>query len=34
VYGAKFEMMYSDSEDDSRTVLYLDKLNSFNQITL
>lgn len=29
VYGAKFEMMYSDSEDDSKTVLHLDKLNSF-----
>lgn len=34
VYGAKFEMMYSDSEDDSRTVLHLDKLNSFNAVDL
>lgn len=34
VYGAKFEMMYSDSEDDSRTVLHLNKLNSFKEIPL
>lgn len=34
VYGAKFEMMYSDSEDDSRTILHLDKLNSFSRVDL
>lgn len=34
VYGAKFEMMYSDSEDDSRTILHLDKLNSFYRVDL
>ena len=34
VYGAKFEMMYSDSEDDSRTILHLNKLNSFYRIEL
>ncbi|WP_298224387.1 ion channel [Flavobacterium sp.] len=34
VYGAKFEMMYSDSEDDSRTILHLDKLNAFYAVDL
>jgi inward rectifier potassium channel len=34
VYGAKFELMYSDSEDDSRTILHLDKLNSFYAVDL
>ena len=34
VYGAKFEMMYSDSEDNSRTVLHLDKLDSFYKVDL
>ena len=34
VYGAKFEMMYSDSDDDSKTVLHLNKLNSFNVVEL
>ncbi|MBS7787435.1 Inward rectifier potassium channel Irk [Flavobacterium sp. CYK-55] len=32
VYGAKFEMMYSDSDDDSRTILHLNKLNSYKLI--
>jgi inward rectifier potassium channel len=34
IYGAKFEMMYSDSEDNTRTVLHLDKLNSFYKVDL
>ncbi|NHM07269.1 Inward rectifier potassium channel Irk [Flavobacterium sp. CYK-4] len=34
VYGAKFEMMYSDSEDDTRTVLHLDKLDSFYAVAV
>ncbi|MFL9845725.1 ion channel [Flavobacterium rhizosphaerae] len=31
VYGAKFNMMYSENEDNSSTILYLDKLNSFKK---
>lgn len=34
IYGAKFEMMYSDSEDDSRTILHLDKLDAFYRVDL
>jgi len=30
VYGAKFEIMYSENEDDTKTILYLDKLDTFN----
>lgn len=29
VYGAKFEPMYSRSNDNSKTILHLDKLNSY-----
>jgi inward rectifier potassium channel len=29
VYGAKFEIMYSENEDDTKTILNLDKLDSF-----
>lgn len=32
VYGAKFNLMFSRSEDDSKTILHIDKLNSFNRI--
>jgi inward rectifier potassium channel len=34
VYGAKFEPMYARSYDNSRTILDLDKLNTFNSVTL
>lgn len=34
VYGAKFIPMYARSVDNSKTVLYLDKLNEFNKVTL
>jgi inward rectifier potassium channel len=34
VYGAKFEPMYTRSDDNSRTILNLDKLNVFNNADL
>lgn len=34
VYGAKFNLMYSKSSDDSKTILHIDKLNSYNRIGL
>jgi inward rectifier potassium channel len=34
IYGAKFKLMYSRSNDDSKTVLHIDKLNSFEKITI
>lgn len=34
IYGAKFEPMYARSVDNSRTILNLDKLNSFDHVTL
>ncbi|MNQ38691.1 Inward rectifier potassium channel Kirbac3.1 [compost metagenome] len=34
VYGAKFEPMYARSNDNSRTILNLDKLNAFDRVTL
>ncbi|CAM2910937.1 ion channel [Flavobacterium frigoris] len=34
IYGAKFEPMYTRSTDNSKTILYLDKLNSFEKAPL
>lgn len=34
IYGAKFEPMYTRSTDNSKTILYLDKLNSFQDAPL
>lgn len=34
VYGAKFNLMYFRSADDSKTILEIDKLNSYNRITI
>lgn len=34
VYGARFVPMFSRSEDDSRTLLHIDKLNAFEKVTL
>ena len=34
IYGAKFEPMYGRSDDNSKTILNLDKLNVFNSVTL
>ncbi len=34
VYGAKFNLMYSKSSDDSKTILHIDKLNSYNRVGL
>ncbi|WP_035667671.1 ion channel [Flavobacterium sp. 83] len=34
VYGAKFEPMYARSTDNSKTILNLDKLNTFETVTL
>lgn len=34
VYGAKFEPMYTRSNDSSKTVLHLDKLDVFNAVDL
>lgn len=33
VYGAKFEIMYSENNDNTKTILHLDKLNSFSKVT-
>ena len=32
LYGKKFEMMYHDNEDDTKTILDLDKLNSYYDV--
>ncbi len=34
VFGAKFLPMFSRSNDDNRTVLHIDKLNTFEKVTL
>lgn len=34
IYGAKFETMYNRSKDNSKTILHLDKLNSYNSVNL
>ena len=34
VYGAKFEMMYSENNDNTKTILHLDKLNAINRVEL
>jgi hypothetical protein len=34
IYGAKFEPMYTRSNDNSKTVLNLDKLNSYDSVSL
>ena len=34
VYGASFEPMYARSTDNSKTILNLDKLNTFNSVDL
>lgn len=32
VYGAKFELMYAENSDNTKTILYLDKLNAHYKI--
>lgn len=32
VYGAKFEMMYTENDDNTKTILHLDKLNTFKKM--
>ena len=34
VYGAKFQMMYAENEDNTKTILDLDKLNVFDRVVL
>jgi len=34
VYGAKFDMMYFENPTNTRTILHLDKLNSFKRVDL
>lgn len=34
IYGAKFVPMYSRSDDDSKTILHIDKLNTFDRISI
>ncbi len=34
VYGAKFDLMYTRSQDDTKTILHVDKLNSFVKVEL
>ena len=34
IYGAKFDLMYSENDDTTKTILHLDKLNSYKTIEL
>ena len=34
IYGAKFDLMYSENEDKTKTILHLDKLNSYQLVHL
>jgi hypothetical protein len=34
IYGAKFKPMYSRSDDNSKTILHLDRLNRFEEVIL
>lgn len=34
VYGAKFDIMYSENETNTRTILHLDKLNSYKKVDM
>ena len=34
VYGAKFQMMYAENQDNTKTILDLDKLNVFDRVVL
>jgi inward rectifier potassium channel len=34
VYGAKFNLMYDRNTDDTKTILYLDKLNSYDKVLI
>ncbi len=34
IYGAKFDLMYSESEDKKSTILHLDKLNHYSKVAL
>ncbi|NUY82012.1 Inward rectifier potassium channel Irk [Flavobacterium sp. MAH-1] len=34
VYGAKFDIMYSENESNTRTILHLDKLNSYKKVDM
>jgi len=34
VYGAKFELMYTENIDNTKTILHLDKLNAFKKVDM
>jgi len=34
VYGAKFDMMYAENESNTKTILYLDKLNAYKSVDI
>jgi len=34
IYGAKFEIMYAENEDKTKTILYLDKLDRYNKVEM
>ncbi|HMI06649.1 MAG TPA: ion channel [Flavobacterium sp.] len=34
IYGAKFDQMYSENESNTKTILHLDKLNSYYKVDL
>ena len=34
VYGAKFDLMYGENDDNTKTILHLDKLNSFSRVEI
>lgn len=34
IYGAKFEMMYSDNDSNTKTILHLEKLNDYKKVVI
>jgi len=34
IYGAKFQIMYTESDDNMTTILHLDRLNSFSKVDI
>jgi inward rectifier potassium channel len=34
IYGAKFKMMYSENDDNTKTILHLDRINSYNKVEI
>jgi inward rectifier potassium channel len=34
IYEAKFDLMYFENEDNTKTILYLNKLNAYQKVDL